>query len=1006
MKKVISLLLAIVMIAAMSTSALAAAGRIEATDNLTMFTWAWDANRIDTDNSVTVVSWSGGSYSSYRSGFIVYDLPEDFTYTSVQSEVTLTFCTLSATLNNGTSQAPTAAVVLVNGDKVKEAYAQKSGSTATTLLKNAKNNGIFVKTYKIGQYPKSSRIRDAVINEYFEENPGVKSVGIYFTNIPSDGYSTVAGIASAMTEFEFVVEVNQNYTNATIEMVDENGNLLDSTTVRDEIGTTVKYSDYAPDTIEKNGVLWVRDTNDTFTLSADTGKVVVTYHSDAADREKYVEVIEDMVDELVKEPVSEKIDLPTEYTADDGFVINIEWVSDNEAVVDSLGNVYQGTQVQIAQIYANVWIGDYTSVETKKFTVTVNPIEQGETEEALVLYRNFTGEDENRGNFTGEKVNVDCTLGDEFTISAFVRVDDAEKGGTIFNINGVSLEIGDLFTFDEGQWYHVALTNSALYIDGEKECDVTFEIAGEESCIGAYVGKMDNLKVYSKAFSQSVIKNLMEEGFDSPSLEVVTSYVSEGLDSVLVKLSSNGYEGNVKVSAYADNDGIRHTASKECEIENGLNVFSLSIPNMGGKAVKDNVTVLVWDDKLQPVTDSCKANKSYDFGFNYQHPDNHLLSNTFTLMDNETGRYLTSDGISQRADKGYWTASYVYGVNTDGYYRLTNADGTVLITNCTFVQVEGEKNVYLIKNKDTGKYLTLSGSNISETNTGSYWVMNVTEYNLVSKAFASEGFFCLSANERERLYGVTGQAMWQSVARRDKLIEIISGDYFDLDGYAQAEKLRELFSYYPSYQINRAVNKSTTGVEVSYTLSSITWTTYSDADGYSRNGYTATAVYDYEEEDLTIAIYARSQNVVKNVAKGLSYMPYQFLRPLKTVIDYNASNNQFKAETGLMYIETNYEVPVENVAITGAHELGHLIDFAAGRMSIGSYRDAYKGTDIVSLSGYGDTALNEDFAEFCQFVISCSGDKEQLRQLREMFPGRYDAVCEGMCEMYGICLLK
>ena len=999
MKKVISLLLAIVMLAALCPSVMA----VSTLSDPIIFTWAWGANKIDTDNSLTVVSWSGGSSASYRSGFIVYDLPEGFTYTSVKTEVIASFAINSATLNNGTDQAPTAAVVMVDGDKVKEAYNLKSGSSATALLKEAKASGVLLGTYKIGKYPRTSRIKNANINAFFEKNPDAGSIGFYVTNLASDGYSgTANGIASAITDVEVNFDAYQNYMNATVNMVDSSGNMLQTTEVRNSIGSTVS----VPATIEKDGTIWVRDTSDSVTLKESEPVITVTYHSDAADREKYVSVIEEMVSALVKEPVSEKIDLPTQYTADDGFVINIEWVSDNEAVVDTSGNVYLGTGVQIAEIYANVWIGDYTSVETKKFTVTVNPIEQSETDEALVLFKDFTGEDENRGNFTGEEVSVDCALGDEFTISAFVRVDDASEGGTFFNINGARLEIGDLFTFNEGQWYHVALTNSALYIDGEKECDTTFTPAYDESFIGAYVGKMDNFKVYSKAFSQSVINSLKEEGYDSPEIEIVSSYVAEGLDSVLVKLSSNGYEGEVKLSAYADNDGVRHAGSKTCEIINGLNVFSLNIPNMGGLAAEDNVTVLVWNDKLQPVTDRVKAERSYDFGFNYEHPDNHLLSNTFTLMDKDTGRYLTSDGISQRVDNGYWTASYVYGTNTDGYYRLANADGTVLITNCTFVQAEGEKNVYLIKNKDTGKYLTLKGSNISETNEGSYWVMNVTEYNLVSKAFASEGFFRLSANERERLYGVTGQAMWQSVARRDKLIEIISGDYFELDGYAQAERLKELFTYYPSYQINRAVNKSTTGVEVSYTLSSMSWTTYSDADGNSKSGYTATAVYDYEEEDLTITIYARSQNVVKNVAKGLSYMPYQFIRPLKTVIDYYATNNQFKAVTGMMYMEVNYEAPVENIAITGAHELGHLIDFDASRMSIGSYKDAYKGTDIVSLSGYGDTALNEDFAEFCQFVISCSGDKEQLRQLREMFPGRYDAVCEGMCEMYGECILN
>lgn len=984
MKKVLSALLVFVMMVAICPSAFA----IESLSDPVIFTWAWGANKIDTDNSLTVVSWSGGNNSSYRSGFIVYDLPEDFTYTSVKTEVIASFAINSATLNNGTAQAPTAAVVMVDGDKVKEAYNLKSGTAATALLTEAKNGGVLLGTYKIGQYPRTSRIKNANINSFFEKHPDVKSIGFYVTNLASDGYTgTVNGIASAMTDVEVNFTAYQNYANATVEMVDGEGNVLDSLNVRDKIGTDIA----VPGTIEKDGIIWVRDEGGSLVLGENMGTVTVTYHLDKGDREKYVAIIEEAVAELLKSPVAEKLDLPTEYEAEDGFVITLEWFSEDESVVGSDGSIYRGKETQTAEIYARVWIGEYTSVETGRFTVTVLPIEESETEKYLIYEEKFDLDEEKRGNFDGEGCITDVAVEDEFTISAFVRVDDMSAGGTIFNISGARCEVEDL-SLTEGQWYHVALTNSALYIDGEKVKDVSPAIDGEDSYIGAYCGKMDNFYVYTKAFSQSVIKGLSEEEYNSPGLEIVAAYVIEGLDGAVVKVASHSYEGVGAVTVYADKDGVRHSGYRIKEIAEGVNVFSVNVPNMGGGLTRENATVLLWDgvDTMVPLADKHIAGRSYDFGFDYTHPDNHLLSNTFTLMDADTSLYLTSEGLSQRTDNGKWTGK----VKDGGYYYIENENGSVIGGNLTFEQVDG--NVYKIRNTDTDTYVTCGGND--------EWTLNIVSYDEVSRAFATEGFFLLSEGERKNIYSVTGQALWQSTARREKLKEIIADGYFALDAEAQAEKLRAVISYYPSYQINRTVNKSTTGVEAEYSLSSMTWTTYEDMDGYSKSGYTASVTYSYAEGDVTVAIYARSQNVVRNIAKGFSYMPYQFIKPLTRVIDYNASNNQFKAETGVVYIETNYEVSAENVAITGSHELGHLIDFAGFRMSMGDYKTA-RAVEC-SVSGYGDTALNEDFAEFCQLVISCSGDAELLRQVREMFPGRYDALCEGMCEMYGECILK
>lgn len=991
MKKIISIILAIVVMLSLCEAVFA----VDALENGICFTWAWGANKIDTDNSVTVVSWSGGSNSSFRSGFIVYDLPENFKYTTEKSEVILSFAINGATLNNGTGQAPTAAVVMVDGDKVKKAYEMKSGSNATSLLKDAKTNGVVLGNYKIGKYPRTSRIKNANVNEFFEKNPGVKSIGFYVTNLSSDGYSgTVDGIASAMTDFEVNFTYYGNYKNVRVDMVDDKGNVLASEVKRGSCQTLID----VPEKIEKDGIIWVRDEK-SYRFEEDVDVITVVYEDDKKDHEKYVAVIEEIVTKRAGNPLSEKLELPTEYCADDGFVIEIEWFSSDESVITPDGTVYCGTEVQTARIYAKMKLGKYTYANTEEITVTVLPIDENETDESLVYLNGFDDETDKRGSFCGEKTAIDITMPSEYTISVFVRVDDLEAGGEIFDLGGIKCEIenGSVFgkKITEGKWYHIALTSSAVYIDGEKVCDNELEIKSEACNFGGYWGKADNLKIFEKAFSKSVVDNLREEKYNSPTTETVSARVVKGLDSVIVRVASNGYEGDCTVLVMSEKDGVTHSAYEKKTIEDGVCVFSVTVPNMGGELCEDNTKILIWDSvtTINPLGEKSSADKKYDFGFDYDNPDGHMLQNTFTLKDVTRDLYLTYNSLSQRTDGAYWIAEYVNGVNKEGYYTLKNKDGRNFEGNFVFERVEN--NVYKIRNADSGEYVNCGGCE--------KWELSICEYADAARIFASEGFFLLSEEKREALYGATGQAMYQSRARYGRLCETISNGYFEADAQAQKQMLEEVMEYYPSYQINGAVNAITTGCEARYTLSEIKAASYKDMDNATRSGYTAKVVYEYVEGNVEVEIYARSKNVVKNIAKGFCYMPYQFIKPLTRVTDYYATNNQFKAETGEIFIETNYEVSSENVAVTGAHELGHLIDFALFRLSVGDYRTARDNECAVS--GYAETALGEDFAEFCQAVISSYGNKEKLRQLKKMFPGRYAALCEGMCSYYGKCIL-
>ena len=279
-------------------------------------------------------------------------------------------------------------------------------------------------------------------------------------------------------------------------------------------------------------------------------------------------------------------------------------------------------------------------------------------------------------------------------------------------------------------------------------------------------------------------------------------------------------------------------------------------------------------------------------------------------------------------------------------------------------------------------------------------------YDEVSRMFTSNGYLSLSGNERERIYGVTSQAMWLSSNRRGKLKGYMGSDYFEKSREEQAAVLREIFDYKPSNQINRAVNKSTTGAHGTYELGEITGSAnYKGKDGEDLWGYMGVATYYTDETktevEQTVTIYGRSENVIKNIAKGFSYIPYQYRKYITNIRDSYNTANQFNCGAKDMYVRTTYEVSPEAFAMTASHEVGHSLSGSWGWVCRSSRYANAINSDINKVSGYGSVNNTEDFAEFVQFAISCSGDSELLRELKVMFPARFNVLRDVLREMNG-----
>ncbi|MBQ8541817.1 MAG: hypothetical protein IJ435_10160 [Clostridia bacterium] len=1512
-KRIIALLLAAIMI----ISALPVIAATE--ESVLCFTWAWDKNVIEYDGEAFVASWSGGNNASFRSSFVVFDVPEGFSFNKLNTNVKADFTINSAKLNNGTNQAPTVAVVLVNGDKVKEAYSEKNG----TVLKAQKENGTFLGTYKIDANPKANALSDISLTDYFLAYPEATSVGIYLTNISSDGYECANGIASQMTDFELSFTVTGDALSNYIELSDDEGNVLDTIYVRGESSVTYNVSDYVEETYYHNGVKYILKEvdKDTFTVkespegvravyeksdekglcyfatrsgysgttdgtgimvatgggdygtaerapsvsgvshqsgsatlgsarvgviefeidsSIDPGSInnaklnlyvkkvhanlyakwmrlavfqtenpniaeyslggmdyslypatgedysenavywsneeisssalgwktvdirkiivdaldesnktgnpskkikvvlrlqvptaglyiassedenapyinittsndsllayydfeslteegrikdisgngydalllgdakiesgslvlngngaaqidsedfrthldsytiatyvtldgetvagtriydfgassgnsgflrvedfgvgmkynngstvivgknkgditpfenvgakyhlAVTYdgesnltkvyvngeqvvettdikyglddfsdstannfigrtnwygtnvassnpdikasyddfcvYSEALDERVILSLynpdfeedvknaareIETKLEEYISSPVETDLPFDETFVTENGDVFNVAWFTTDSSIINNKGNVFRGTENLSCNVYAIVSWGEYT-VTTKTMTVTVKGISAEEIEESLILRHTFdyTGEEifnydranisENNVVKLPDDINVGVT---DYTVATWVRCDDLTRNGqriydfgmengtvsgnyyafTKVNSNGTltvginnggsTQSITSIGSVHEGEWTHIAVSFSSasgetyIYINGildTKSDAITYTMDGATKDNHSYsnyigrsqwyktqsnsnpdlVGKVDNFEFYGAALSQTVIESLMENGYDSPDVEIVSATYVKGMNKAVVNVSSNGYEGEAKVVAASYDGYLENVSTTPLEISKGLNSvaveFDAEVSNI------ENIKCFLWSDltSLTPLSEGFSVDRIYEFSYDWKYPDNHLLSNEFSLKAYDDEKYLSLANSVSMADwednntNLLWTAPFEYDKNADGYYPLRNTDGTYLsldtgnvktgkVNNWRFIQIDpemasGKQNVYAIRQRSSGKYLARSGNGVVGTSDweteSAWWELDIVNYDEVSEMFTSPGFLGLSTNERARIYGVTSQAMWQSSNRRSKLIEYMGSTYFEQDKETQAERLRKIFDYKPSSQINRSITTATTGAHGTYELGEITGAAnYKGKDGENLWAYKGVATYYTDETktevEQTVTIYGRNANVIKNIAKGFSYIPYQYRKYITNIRDYYHTANQFNCGAKDMFVRTSYEVSAEGFATTAAHEVGHSLSGSWGWVCSSSRYTNAINSDINKVSGYGSKNNSEDFAEFVQFAVSCSGEPELLRELKVMFPARFNVLRNVLREMNG-----
>ena len=268
----------------------------------------------------------------------------------------------------------------------------------------------------------------------------------------------------------------------------------------------------------------------------------------------------------------------------------------------------------------------------------------------------------------------------------------------------------------------------------------------------------------------------------------------------------------------------------------------------------------------------------------------------------------------------------------------------------------------------------------------------------VAQVFTTDGFKSLTSDEQTGLFNYTSAASSRSAHMREVLKGVATDEFFNESVSNQAAALRKVLDNGGSPQVNRGVNAESTGYETTYKLSKSTATTYSEysKDGDVKGYQTAVTLNNSitEQPQQVINVYTTEASQAREVAKAYAVIPYEFRQYITNVFQTNNDGNTFNTGKDMMAIRMNFLPKNGQIAMTGAHELGHSLTFNDPNSDDYSHTqewtDAVKA-DAAAVSDYGSSNEDEGFAEFTQLVISSLGNSHDMQAIQTMYPHRWAA---------------
>ncbi|NFB04655.1 hypothetical protein [Weissella paramesenteroides] len=175
-------------------------------------------------------------------------------------------------------------------------------------------------------------------------------------------------------------------------------------------------------------------------------------------------------------------------------------------------------------------------------------------------------------------------------------------------------------------------------------------------------------------------------------------------------------------------------------------------------------------------------------------------------------------------------------------------------------------------------------------------------------------------------------------------------------------------------------------------------TTYAEysTDGSVKGYRTAVTLNNSltRQPQQTINVYTTQADEAEQVAKAYAVIPYEFRQYITNIFQTNNSANTFNTGKDMMAIRMNFLPKNGQIAMTGAHELGHSLSFNDANSDDYSHTQAWTDAvkaDADAVSDYGSSNNDEGFAEFTQLVISSLSNPYDIQAIQTMYPHRWAA---------------
>lgn len=378
-----------------------------------------------------------------------------------------------------------------------------------------------------------------------------------------------------------------------------------------------------------------------------------------------------------------------------------------------------------------------------------------------------------------------------------------------------------------------------------------------------------------------------------------------------------------------------------------------------------------------------------------------MADGTFALLCRSSNRRITTASLNSQLTSG----DYATNDKTQHWYLEESENYTP------------EHLSYYLRSADNDMYIGLSGGYLAAVNEANkvelvfdplndesplYQVSRTAAYARLTSAQRARivTFYETLAGDVFDRYSGSDYVNWTFRGRLDKAFaEILSGD---LDEDEQYERLAAMLNRDNGFLVqgldSYAPSMNLPGIEnLRYEIDGGTYGNYDFWRGAMQDGTMYNLkIYDGDELQQTIKLYVQddewgySKNNSQTFLSVITKIPYIYRRNIRSVKIREDNATSFNCGATELYIRLNYHMgdPYRMLG-TLTHELNHSLDQTNGYWSHGGAWAKAMEDDMIMVSQYARSTVDEDFAEFGRLYAACYDNQDRQKALQLLFPNRY-----------------